>query len=102
MLIALIAGFFPIGKVAELVNLGTLGAFFLVCLSVILLRKSRPALLRPFRVPMVPLIPILGMGFCGWLMISLPLITWKAFVIWMSVGLVLYFVYSNSHSTLAK
>ena len=102
VVIALIAGFSPIGKVAELVNLGTLGAFFLVCLSVILLRKSRPALVRPFRVPMVPLIPILGMLFCGYLMVSLPMITWVAFVIWMAFGLATYFLYSHSHSSLAK
>jgi len=101
VVIALIAGFFPIGRVAELVNLGTLGAFFLVCASVIVLRKTRPTLPRAFRVPMVPLIPILGMAFCGWLMLSLPMATWIAFVIWMSLGLVLYFTYSQSHSTLA-
>ena len=102
VLIALIAGFFPIGKVAELVNLGTLGAFFLVCLSVIILRKTRPALARPFRTPWVPLIPILGMGFCAWLMVSLPAATWMAFAVWMAVGLTVYFAYSRSHSTLAQ
>ncbi len=101
VVIALIAGFFPIGRVAELVNLGTLGAFFLVCASVIVLRKTRPALARPFRTPWVPLTPILGMGFCGWLMVSLPLATWIAFAIWMTLGLTFYFVYSQSHSTLA-
>ena len=101
VVIALIAGFFPIGKVAQLVNLGTLGAFFLVCASVIVLRKTRPALARPFKTPWVPLIPILGMGFCGWLMVSLPAITWIAFVIWMTLGLTVYFVYSYSHSTLS-
>ena len=100
--IALIAGFFPIGRVAELVNLGTLGAFFLVCASVLMLRRSRPDMARPFRVPLVPLIPLLGMAFCGWLMISLPLATWKAFGVWMALGLVLYFAYSASHSTLAR
>jgi APA family basic amino acid/polyamine antiporter len=101
VLIALISGFFPIGRVAELVNLGTLGAFFLVCASVIVLRKTRPDMKRPFRVPLVPWIPILGMLFCGWLMASLPAITWRAFAIWMVLGLVLYFVYSVSHSTIA-
>jgi APA family basic amino acid/polyamine antiporter len=100
VLIALIAGFSPIGRVAELVNLGTLGAFFLVCLSVIVLRKTRPQLKRSFQVPLVPLIPILGMAFCGWLMISLPLVTWMAFGVWMTLGVALYFVYSRSHSTL--
>jgi APA family basic amino acid/polyamine antiporter len=101
VVIALIAGFFPIGRVAELVNLGTLGAFFLVCASVIVLRKTRPNLPRPFKTPWVPVIPILGMGFCGWLMVSLPLVTWKAFAIWMSLGLLIYFTYSRSHSELA-
>jgi APA family basic amino acid/polyamine antiporter len=101
VVIALIAGMFPIGRVAELVNLGTLGAFFLVCLSVILLRKTRPDMLRPFKTPLVPLVPILGMGFCGWLMVSLPLVTWMAFGIWMTLGLLLYFAYSRSHATAA-
>ncbi|MBI3171484.1 MAG: amino acid permease, partial [Hydrocarboniphaga effusa] len=102
MVIALIAGFFPIGKVASLVNLGTLGAFFLVCASVIVLRKTRPDMARPFKVPMVPVIPILGMGFCFWLMVSLPLVTWIAFTIWMSLGLVIYFAYSRSQSVTGK
>lgn len=101
VVISLISGFFPIGKVAELVNLGTLGAFFLVCLSVIVLRKTRPEMHRPFKVPMVPLIPILGMGFCGWLMVSLPAATWVAFAIWMGLGIALYFLYSRRHSKLA-
>lgn len=102
VVIALIAGFFPIGKVAELVNLGTLGAFFLVCLSVIILRKTRPDLKRPFRTPWVPLLPLIGMGFCAWLMYSLPLLTWIAFGIWMVIGLVIYFVYSRHHSAINK
>ena len=101
VLIALIAGLFPIGKVAELVNLGTLGAFFLVCASVIILRKTRPDMHRPFKTPLVPLIPLLGMAFCGWLMISLPSLTWLAFGVWMSAGLLIYFLYSHSHSRLA-
>jgi APA family basic amino acid/polyamine antiporter len=102
VVIALIAGLSPIGRVAELVNLGTLGAFFLVCLSVIVLRKSRPELKRPFRTPLVPLIPILGMAFCGWLMVSLPMVTWMAFGIWMTFGLLIYFAYSHTRSTIHK
>jgi APA family basic amino acid/polyamine antiporter len=101
IVIALIAGLSPIGKVAELVNLGTLGAFFLVCLSVIILRRTRPNLPRPFRTPLVPLVPILGMAFCGWLMVSLPRLTWLAFAVWMAAGLTIYFVYSRRHSQLA-
>jgi APA family basic amino acid/polyamine antiporter len=100
VLIALIAGFFPIGKVAELVNLGTLGAFFLVCLSVIALRKTRPQMRRPFRTPWVPVIPLIGMGFCAWLMASLPALTWIAFVIWTGIGLAMYFGYSRQHSAI--
>ena len=100
IVIALIAGFFPIGKVAELVNLGTLGAFFLVCLSVIILRRTRPDLARPFKTPLVPFIPILGMGFCAWLMASLPSATWIAFTVWMALGLATYFLYSRQRSTL--
>jgi APA family basic amino acid/polyamine antiporter len=102
VVISMIAGFFPIGRVAELVNLGTLGAFFLVCASVIALRKTRPDMLRPFKTPLVPIVPILGMGFCGWLMVSLPRLTWIAFAIWMTVGLIIYFTYSRSHSQLAS
>jgi APA family basic amino acid/polyamine antiporter len=100
VVIALVAGFSPISKVAELVNLGTLGAFFLVCLSVIVLRKTKPDMNRPFKTPMVPLIPILGMGFCAWLMYSLPMLTWIAFAIWMVIGLVIYFTYSRQHAVI--
>jgi len=99
--IALVAGFFPIGRVAELVNLGTLGAFFLVCASVMIMRRTRPDLPRPFRVPFSPAIPTLGMLFCGWLMVSLPLTTWIAFTIWFAIGMAVYFLYSRSHSALA-
>ncbi len=102
VVISLIAGLLPIGRVAELVNLGTLGAFFLVCVSVIVLRKTKPDMRRPFKVPLVPWIPILGMGFCGWLMVSLPMVTWIAFTIWMSLGMVIYFAYSRSHAVTGK
>ena len=101
VVIALIAGLFPIGKVAELVNLGTLAAFFLVCLSVIVLRKTRPDLYRPFRTPFVPFVPLLGMAFCAFLMAGLPGVTWMGFAIWSAGGLLLFFLYSRSHSELA-
>ena len=102
VVLALVAGLSPIGKVAELVNLGTLAAFFLVCASVIVLRKSRPELKRPFRTPLVPLVPLLGMGFCAFLMAELPAITWIGFAIWSAVGMAIYFLYSHSHSQLAE
>lgn len=101
VLIALIAGFSPIGKVAELVNLGTLGAFFLVCASTIALRKTRPDMPRPFKTPLMPLVPLLGMGFCGWLMSRLPSATWIAFSIWMLFGMAVYFFYSRFNSVLS-
>jgi APA family basic amino acid/polyamine antiporter len=101
IVIALIAGLSPIGKVAELVNMGTLAAFLLVCLSVIVLRRTRPDLKRPFRTPLVPLIPILGMAFCGFLMYKLPAVTWMGFAIWSAIGLLIYFGYSRSNSELA-
>src|SRR6202046_296291 len=101
VIIALIAGLSPIGKVAQLVNLGTLAAFFMVCARVVVLRKTRPELKRPFRTPLVPLVPLLGMAFCAFLMSGLPSITWEAFFIWSAVGLAIYFAYSRIHSELA-
>jgi APA family basic amino acid/polyamine antiporter len=85
-----------------LVNLGTLAAFFMVCASVIVLRKTRADLKRPFRTPWVPLVPLLGMAFCAFLMAGLPEITWEAFLIWSAVGLSIYFLYSRSRSLLAE
>lgn len=100
-LIAAIAAFTPIGDVAELVNIGTLAAFVLVCGGVIVLRYTRPELPRPFKTPFSPLIPLLGIAFCVYLMTSLPLITWERFVIWLGIGLVVYFAYSRKRSALA-
>ncbi len=100
LLIAAIAGFTPIGDVAELVNIGTLAAFALVCFGVVILRRTRPDLERPFKTPWSPLIPLLGMAFCLYLMASLPLVTWLRFVIWLAIGLVIYFGYSRHHSAL--
>ncbi|MBI5450040.1 MAG: amino acid permease [Gammaproteobacteria bacterium] len=99
---ALVAGLLPIGTVAELVNIGTLAAFALVCGGVIYMRYSHPDLPRPFRTPFSPVIPVLGIIFCSYLMYSLPLVTWQRFFIWMALGLVVYFAYSRSHSVLAK
>jgi APA family basic amino acid/polyamine antiporter len=102
LLIGAIAGFTPIGKVAELVNIGTLAAFVLVCGGVIILRYTRPDLKRPFRTPFSPAIPLLGIGFCVYLMLSLPAETWWRFVLWMAAGLLIYFAYSRQHSTLQR
>lgn len=99
---AAIAGFTPIGDVAELVNIGTLAAFVLVCGGVIALRRTHPDLPRPFRSPWMPVAPLLGIAFCLYLMASLPLVTWIRFVVWLALGMVVYFLYSMRHSALAR
>jgi APA family basic amino acid/polyamine antiporter len=98
---AAIAGLTPIGDVAELVNIGTLAAFFLVSVGVLVLRYTHPDLPRPFRTPFSPLIPLLGAASCLYLMASLPLVTWLRFGVWLALGLLIYFTYSRRHSTLA-
>lgn len=102
VLIAAIAGFTPIGEVAELVNIGTLAAFVLVCAGVIHLRYTRPDLKRPFRTPFGSVTPLLGIIFCLYLMFSLPPVTWMRFGIWLVLGAVIYFTYSRSHSSLNR
>ena len=102
VLIALIAGLTPIGRVAELVNIGTLAAFLLVCLGVLVLRTTRPDLPRPFRTPLMPLVPLLGAGSCLYLMVSLPWETWVRFGVWLALGLVVYFTYAMRRSLLAR
>nr|WP_245838606.1 amino acid permease [Marininema halotolerans] len=99
---AFIAGLTPINKVAELANIGTLFAFVVICSSVILLRKRRPDIERSFRTPMVPLIPLIGIGFSIWLMASLPGVTWVRFVIWLAIGLLIYLTYGQRKSKLAQ
>jgi len=100
VLIAAVAGLTPISDVAELVNIGTLAAFVLVCGVVIVLRRMRPEVSRPFRTPFSPVVPLLGIVFCLYLMLSLPAVTWWRFVIWLGIGLVIYFTYSRRHSLL--
>jgi APA family basic amino acid/polyamine antiporter len=99
---ALVAGSTPIQKVAELVNIGVLSAFIVICSSVIVLRMRKPNLPRSFRTPLVPLIPLVGIGFSIWLLSELPAITWKVFLIWVSLGLMVYFGYGMHHSKLEK
>jgi basic amino acid/polyamine antiporter, APA family len=91
-----------IGSLADLTNIGTLFAFILVCLGVIILRRKDATRARPFRVPLVPISPLLGVLFCFVLMLSLPLETWGRFVIWLAIGLSIYFFYSVRHSKLRR
>lgn len=102
IIIAAIAGFIPLGQLAELVNIGTLAAFVLVCAGVIVLRITQPHLHRPFKNPLHPLFPTLGMLSCGALMAFLPETTWMRFIVWLLIGIIVYFTYSIHHSKLAK
>jgi APA family basic amino acid/polyamine antiporter len=97
---AIIAGLFPIGLLGELVSIGTLLAFVIVCAGVIVLRYTNPNAPRPFRTPMVPVVPILGILICGYMMYGLPGDTWLRLIIWMALGLVIYFLYGIRHSRL--
>ena len=98
----LIAGLFPIGLLGELVSIGTLLAFVIVCGGILVLRRTQPDLPRPFRTPWVPVVPILGIAICGYMMYGLPVDTWLRLAIWMALGLVIYFAYGKSHSALNK
>ena len=99
---ALVAAFYPIKQVAELVNIGTLSAFIIICFSVIVLRRTRPDVPRTFRTPLVPWIPLAGIGFSVWLLSKLPAVAWDRFAIWMALGLLVYFLYGRRHSLLAN
>ncbi|HEU4709838.1 MAG TPA: amino acid permease, partial [Methylophilaceae bacterium] len=100
--ISLVAGFFPLGELAETVNIGTLASFVMVCIGVIVLRIRQPNLKRPFKNPWNPLIPTLGVISCIALMTFLPHATWHRFLIWVSIGIVFYFAYAMHHSKLRK
>ncbi|GGW20096.1 amino acid permease [Streptomyces capoamus] len=102
VVIAIVAGFTSLSELAELVNIGTLFAFVVVALSVIILRRTRPDLHRAFRTPWVPVIPVLSVCASLWLMLNLPAETWLRFAIWMVIGFVVYFLYGRSHSRLAQ
>jgi APA family basic amino acid/polyamine antiporter len=91
-----------IGSLSDLTNIGTLFAFVLVCLGVIVLRRSDPTRSRPFRVPFVPIFPIVGVIFCALLMLSLPIETWVRFFGWLIIGLAIYFLYGVRHSRLQR
>src|SRR2546429_537859 len=102
IVVALLAGLTPIDVVAELTNIGTLAAFVLVSAGVLILRRTQPNLRRAFRVPWVPLIPILSVIGSLVLIVSLPWITLVRFVVWLIIGLVIYFLYSQRKSHLEE
>ncbi len=100
--VGLPAGFVDLGDAADLSNIGTLFAFVLVSLGVIFLRRKQPDRPRGFRVPFVPLFPLIAVVLCGGLMTGLTVITWIRFFVWLAIGLVIYFLYSRHHSEFAK
>jgi len=100
--VAIAAGLLPINIAAELTNIGTLFAFLLVCIGVIVLRRTRPDLERPFRVPLVPILPAIGAIFCVVLMLSLPALTWLRFIFWLGLGIMIYANYGYKHSVAMK
>lgn len=100
--VSLFAGFVPVAELGHMVSIGTLFAFTLVCIGVIVMRKRSPDIERPFKTPLVPLIPILGIIVCVLMMASLPLESWERLGIWMLIGVAVYFLYGKRHSVLRK
>jgi APA family basic amino acid/polyamine antiporter len=97
---AIVAGLFPLHVLSELVSIGTLLAFAVVCISVLVLRKTQPNLKRPFRTPLVPFVPLLGAAICILQMVSLPWGTWLRLIIWTVIGMLIYFLYGMRRSKL--
>jgi basic amino acid/polyamine antiporter, APA family len=102
LFVGAMAGFLPLRILAELVNIGTLLAFIIVCSAVLIMRRTNPKAERPFRTPWVPLIPLLGIAFCLLLMFSLPVENWFRLGAWLLIGFAIYFFYGRRHSVLAK
>jgi basic amino acid/polyamine antiporter, APA family len=102
LFVASMAGFIPLSILAEMTSIGTLFAFVIVCGAVIVMRRTNPNAKRPFRAPLVPLVPILGIATCLLLMFSLPAENWYRLIIWLVVGLVIYFAYGRRHSVMSR
>lgn len=96
--VSIFAGFVPVSDLGHMVSIGTLFAFTLVCIGILVLRKTQPNLERPFKTPLVPLVPILGIVVCVIMMASLPIESWERLAIWLAIGLVIYFIYGRKHS----
>jgi len=99
--VAVASGLLPIQALLQMTNIGTLFAFAVVCIAVLIMRKKNPTANRPFRCPFVPVVPILGVACCLVLMLSLPTANWYRLFVWMAIGLLIYFGYSRKHSVLA-
>ena len=96
--VAVFSSFANLNEIVELTNIGTLFAFALVCVGVLILRKKDPDRPRSFRTPWVPLVPLLGIAMCIYLMLGLPWVTWIRFGVWLAIGAVVYFIYGYRHS----
>jgi APA family basic amino acid/polyamine antiporter len=99
---ATLTGFLPIEALLNLTNIGTLFAFLIVCTAVLIMRRTHPMAERPFRAPFYPVVQVLGIASCLLLMFSLPAANWYRLIVWMIMGLVIYFSYGRSHSVLHK
>jgi APA family basic amino acid/polyamine antiporter len=102
LFVGTLAALLPLNILAELVNIGTLLAFTIVCAAVLIMRKTHPDAERPFKVPFMPVTPILGIGTCLMLMFSLPWENWLRLFIWLVIGFAIYFSYGIRHSVMAK
>ncbi|RPD48458.1 amino acid permease [Hymenobacter sediminis] len=102
LFIALFAGFVPISVVGEMTSIGTLLAFVMVCVGILIMRKKEPNAPRGFRTPLVPLVPILGILTCLVMMVSLPWETWLRLAVWLAIGLAIYYGYGRKHSKLGQ
>ena len=100
--VGIMASFLPLRILAELVNIGTLLAFIIVCAAVLIMRRTNPELHRPFRAPLFPFVPIAGILICALLMFSLPVENWYRLIIWLIIGFCIYFSYGKKHSALRK
>ncbi|HZA33515.1 MAG TPA: amino acid permease [Vicinamibacterales bacterium] len=100
VIVAIVAGFTKIQVVGEMTSIGTLFAFVVVCAAVLVLRVKRPEARRPFRVPLGPVFPVLGILSCLYLMLSLAVLTWVRFLVWLNIGMVIYWFYGRQHSPL--
>jgi APA family basic amino acid/polyamine antiporter len=97
-----LAASLPINQLGDMVNIGTMLAFAIVCGGVWVLRSRHPELPRPFKTPMVPLVPIIGIVLSAYLMYNLPGITWLRLIVWLAIGMVLYFGYGRGHSRVQR
>jgi APA family basic amino acid/polyamine antiporter len=100
--VASLSAVLPLRILSGLINIGTLLAFVIVCAAVLVMRKTNPEAKRPFRAPLVPLVPILGIATCLLLMFSLPAENWLRLFLWLLIGLIIYFLYGRRHSMLAR